>query len=575
MGETVLISTHRLELAGRLRAAFEDEGYTVDLAPSPDQLDVAGRPALVVLTGERNGDGPEWERAARRRLGATFLTTLPGPRAEDRGRALGADEALPADPDPEELVLAAHRLIQRRRLQETTGIIGETEAMREVLERILQIAPVESTVLITGESGTGKELVARGIHQLSPRRHRSFLAVNVAALSESLLESELFGHEKGAFTGAIDARRGFFELANRGTLFLDEIGEMPLSTQTKLLRVLEQREFLRVGGEKATRVDVRIIAATNQDLRAQVAAREFRRDLYYRLNILGVELPPLRERRDDIPVLIDHFVRELASRIDRRFPGITPRAMEILEAYDWPGNVRELRNLVESMVVLSPGREIEPEDIPAEIRSPREASRLLPVPYLPPGYARPAGAGAERGGEGGTGGEAGGRTGLRPELEFVFRTLMELRVDMDQLRREFEAYRDGMEDRLVEAPLRGSPWTLPGGAPGVEIGVRPGRRAPVGFPDEEVPESGMPSVPTGERDTGPTSRVPEAGPEEDAEGDEEAVVFRPGMTMEELEEEAIRAILRETAGNRRKAAESLGIGERTLYRKIKKYGIEV
>ncbi|MFW5904789.1 MAG: sigma-54-dependent transcriptional regulator, partial [bacterium] len=291
MSSVVVVSTHRLELAGRLRQAFGEEGYRVELAPSPDQVDLVDDPVLLVLTGERSGDGPEWARTARERLKVPLITALPGADGEARGRELGADEAFPAQPDVDELVMWAHRLVERRKLQRMTGIVGETEPMREAMERIVQIAPVESTVLITGESGTGKELAARGIHQLSPRRSRAFLAVNVAALSESLLESELFGHEKGAFTGAIDARRGFFELANRGTLFLDEIGEMPLSTQTKLLRVLEQREFLRVGGEQPIRVDVRIIAATNQDLRMAVAGGNFRRDLYYRLNVLNIHLP--------------------------------------------------------------------------------------------------------------------------------------------------------------------------------------------------------------------------------------------------------------------------------------------
>src|SRR5690606_36262205 len=192
--------------------------------------------------------------------------------------------------------------------------------------------------------------------------HKRFIAVNVAALPDPLLDSELFGHEKGAFTGAIDSRRGLFELAHGGTIFLDEIGEMPLATQTKLLRVLEQREFLRVGGEESIKVDVRIIAATNQDLRQLVAIKEFRRDLYYRLNVLSIHLPPLRERRDDIPLLVRAFVREVSEANGRPFPGISPAAMEILRSYAWPGNVRELRNLVESMVVLSPGREIQPAD---------------------------------------------------------------------------------------------------------------------------------------------------------------------------------------------------------------------
>ncbi len=213
-------------------------------------------------------------------------------------------------------------------------------------ERVSQYAPVHSTVLIEGESGTGKELIARAIHDLSARASKPFIAVNCAALTESLLESELFGHEKGAFTGATSLRKGHFEIADRGTLLLDEVGEMPLSTQVKLLRVLEEREFMRVGGSTPIRVDVRVLASTNRDLESAVEAGEFRRDLYYRLNVLNVRMPPLRERRDDIPLLIHHFVQEFCTQNDRQFVGITDEAMSVLKNYDWPGNVRELRNLV-------------------------------------------------------------------------------------------------------------------------------------------------------------------------------------------------------------------------------------
>jgi transcriptional regulator with PAS, ATPase and Fis domain len=227
------------------------------------------------------------------------------------------------------VALAGRRLMERRRLREVTGIVGETDAMQEVLERITQMAPVNSNVLVTGESGTGKELVARGLHALSPRRHRPFIAANVAALADTLLESELFGHEKGAFTGAIAQRKGFFELADRGTLFLDEIGEMPAATQTKLLRVLEQREFMRVGGEVPIRVDVRVVAATNQPLRQLVELGEFRRDLYYRLNVLHIELPPLRER-----ARTSRSWSRSSSRHEREHDlapvEITPEALEVL-----------------------------------------------------------------------------------------------------------------------------------------------------------------------------------------------------------------------------------------------------
>lgn len=544
-----------------MRDAFEAEGYEVDLVTDTDEVAPEREPRLLILTaGGGDPDPGVWVALARDALDIPFFTLLGGSDAAERGQRSGADEVFEPDPDPDEVVLLAHRTIERRRLQRVTGIVGESDEMRQILERVVQIAPVDSTALITGESGTGKELIARGIHALSPRRHKRFLAVNVAALPETLLESELFGHEKGAFTGAIDSRRGFFELADRGTLFLDEIGEMPLSTQTKLLRVLEQREFLRVGGEQAITVDVRIIAATNQELRALVPEGRFRRDLYYRLNILGIELPPLRERRSDIPLLVQHFVRELVQKLDRAFPGLSDDAMELLVRYDWPGNVRELRNLVESMVVLAPGKPIGPQDLPREIRFPREEQRLLPAPIGRSIERETSGGGADD-----DHGAGEGRR-VRPELEFLFRTLVDLRMDMDQLRREFEIYRDEVDEKLEE-PGR-TPIALPpsfpdedrAGPPGkAQSGVRPDSgdlRTPILGPSDGE-EGGEPR----RRDSSPS-------------GSEDEVVFRSGMTMEDLEREAIRTVLREVGGNRRKAADSLGIGERTLYRKIRKYDLD-
>jgi len=585
MADTVLLTTHRLPLAGALREAFRAEGFAVDLVPSPEHARGVEDAVLLVLTGERDDDGASWSALAENGLGVPMFTALPGPDGGRRGRELGAVEVFPPDPAPDEVALVGRRTVERRRLQALTGIVGESESILELLERVGQIAPVDSTVLVTGESGTGKELVARGIHALSPRKHRAFLAVNVAALSDSLLESELFGHEKGAFTGAIDARKGFFELANRGTLFLDEIGEMPLSTQTKLLRVLEQREFLRVGGESPIRVDVRIVAATNRELREAVAGGQFRRDLYYRLNILDLRLPPLRERRGDIALLIRHFVREISARVDRPFPGLSPEALRVLERHDWPGNVRELRNLVESMVVLSPGREIRPDDLPLDVRRP---GTFLPVPWRPagdPGAGPHGGATDQSGQEGrqstgdptpGTALTPGG--GLRPELEFVFRTLVDLRVDMEELRREFEAYR---EDRAESrGPRAFPPFQDRGGA--IEIGTF----TPAGHGDAP-PQAGSASrhddrdsARDAGRDAGhdaghDAGRDPEPEPAPDLAPEPPALQFRPGMTMDEIEEEAIRTVLGETGGNRRMAAERLGIGERTLYRKIQKYDLEV
>jgi DNA-binding NtrC family response regulator len=535
LAEAVLITTDDLEPAVRLRAAFEANGLRVELlAPGEGLADALAEPLLVVITGglrERRARALIAAARERGRLPVVGLTEPTEPSGREICRQLGLSECFPKPIDADEVALVARRLIQREELREITGIVGETEAMEEVLERVVQIAPVNSTVLVLGESGTGKELVARGLHALSPRRHRPFVAVNVAALPDTLLESELFGHEKGAFTGASDRRKGFFELANGGSIFLDEIGEMPLGTQTKLLRVLEEREFRRVGGEESIRVDVRVIAATNRDLREQVLVNAFRRDLYHRLNILRIDLPALRARREDIPRLIDGFIRQFSAEHDRPFLGIEPEAMRVLVEYDWPGNVRELRNLVESMVVLAPGRIIRPEDIPAEVRFGSRREALLPVPSVTIGHGKP---GEQANGDSPVPGQP------PAQLEFILRTLFDLRMDMDDLRREFEVYRTRHRDELG----------IPAGVGGYVPFSQPlAISAPIPMPYEPAPDV----------------REPEEG----------TVVFRPGKTMADMEREAISAALLHSRGNRRRAAEMLGIGERTLYRKLKEYHLDV
>jgi two-component system response regulator AtoC len=249
------------------------------------------------------------------------------------------------------------------------AIIGQSDPMREVFETIQQAAPTQATILILGESGTGKELVAQAIHRLSSRAKGPFIPVHCAALSPSLLESELFGHEKGAFTGAADRRRGRFELADGGTLFLDEIAEIQTSVQVKLLRVLEERQFERVGGHQTLDVDIRLIAATNADLAAMVKAGTFRNDLFFRLDVVSITLPPLRKRPDDIPLLCARFLKEFSVRNNKPVEDITPDALDILSAYSWPGNVRELRNVIERMVVLSRTPRLTVRDLPAALRS--------------------------------------------------------------------------------------------------------------------------------------------------------------------------------------------------------------
>lgn len=538
----VFVDGRAVEAAIAVRQAAQADGHEVEFVESVRELEgrLGGAAEVaLVLTGP-----PDESRAAAMRglfeaeiprppvLGLTEETH---PDARRRlARSFDLDEALslPVDPDEMRVVLQTH--LDRYDLQRKTGIIGRTEAVREILERVHMIAPVMSTVLLTGESGTGKELVARAFHRLSPRRARAFIAVNCAALPESLLESELFGHEKGAFTGATSLRRGMFELADGGTLLLDEIAEMPLPTQTRLLRVLESRRFMRVGGDHEIQVSVRVVAATNRDLRQAVETGEFRRDLYYRLNVLSVHVPPLRERRRDIPVLIRRFISEFSRQHDREFRGLAPEALQILLDYDWPGNVRELRNLIESMVVLAPGSVIRPEDIPPEIRS--GGVSLVPSPAH---IAPPVDAGA-------------GSIPSSPQLAFVFRTLVDLKVDIDDLKREFEAYRLGAR-QLPPAPSRG------GAGDDIEDAIE------IDITDAVDAVDAIDA--TGAEVVSPADEGPE--PEE-----ADMIAIRPGMTMEEIEREAIIAVLRQSGGNRRRAAEALGIGERTIYRKIRKYDIE-
>ena len=259
------------------------------------------------------------------------------------------------------LELANKSLVNSLRLE--TEIVGESPALRQIESQIRRVAPTTATVLIRGESGSGKELVARALHMSSPRREGPFVCLNCAAISESLLESELFGHEKGAFTGATEKMIGKFEAADQGTIFLDEIGEMPLSIQSKFLRVLEGHQFERLGGNNQIRVDVRVVAATNRELEEAVRANQFRKDLFYRLQVVDMRVPPLRDRLDDVPLIAEHFLRRFTKETGRKIKGFTTSALDKLTHYNWPGNVRELRNVVERAVALGTGSVLDAPDI--------------------------------------------------------------------------------------------------------------------------------------------------------------------------------------------------------------------
>ncbi|MGD9817485.1 MAG: sigma-54-dependent transcriptional regulator [Desulfomonilaceae bacterium] len=286
--------------------------------------------------------------------------------------------------DNQDLKRAVARGVEKRRLVKSIrrletelgnlwgNIIGESDAMKRVFSIMKRVSDTPTTVLVTGESGTGKELIARGLHKASSRASAPFVSINCAAIPETLLESELFGHEKGSFTGAVGLKEGKFEYADGGTLFLDEVGEMPLSIQVKLLRVLQEQEFQRVGGNREIKVDVRLIAATNKDLKEEVDAGRFRGDLFFRLNVVNIRVPALRERRSDIPFLVAHFINKYSMRLDRNIKEVDPEAMRVLYSYNWPGNVRELENVIESALVMSRGSTIKKSDLPNEIKKSNE-----------------------------------------------------------------------------------------------------------------------------------------------------------------------------------------------------------
>ncbi len=291
---------------------------------------------------------------------------------------LGAYDYVTKPFDVDELRLIVNRALSNQALQKEVKylreriderydfgrMIGKGKGMRHIFHLIEQIAPSKATVLVLGESGTGKELVSRAIHHQSPRKNFPFITINCAAIPETLMESELFGHEKGAFTNAIEKKLGRCEVAHQGTLFLDEIGELSLATQAKILRFLEEKEFNRVGSSKTIKVDVRLITATNKDLTHQIRKGEFREDLYYRINVVPIVIPPLRERREDIPLLIEHFIKKINEENGKRVKGVSEETLAWMTRYDWPGNVRELENLIERMVALTPNEYIQPRELP-------------------------------------------------------------------------------------------------------------------------------------------------------------------------------------------------------------------
>src|SRR5437867_4364998 len=361
------------------RDILQDEGYEIETAPSGEaalKLLAQRRFDLVItdlnLTGMTGVQLLSEIVAADPTVAVVLITGYPSIQSAIEATKKGVYQYLEKPVDRDRLLAVVGEVFQHLATLKQT-ILGSSPTTKAMVRMILKVAPASHTVLILGESGTGKELVARQIHNHSPRHANPFLAVNCAAITETLLESELFGHEKGAFTDAHESRAGKFELASGGTLLLDEIGDMSLSGQAKLLRVLEEKTIVRVGGSRPIHTDVRVLAATNQKLVELVRTKRFREDLYFRLNVVTLELPPLRNRGDDVMLLAEHFLREFSKRAGRRVPKFSAAARKRLESHTWPGNVRELRNLMERLAYLSSGERIEAEDL-AFILSPAATS---------------------------------------------------------------------------------------------------------------------------------------------------------------------------------------------------------
>ncbi len=394
-----------MNILSGLKLAFEDEGYTVITAKDGLEAwkEVNSNNVDLVITDLRMPvlDGYELIKRIASSYPTLPVIVLTGHGTIETAVETmrdGAVDFFTKPVDLEKLLLVVRKSIansvlkeQNRRLTEEIDklkgekkyqkIIGKSGKVEELMGLIKQVAPTKASVLITGESGTGKELVASALVALSPRKDKPFVKVHCASLSPTLLESELFGHEKGAFTGATSQKKGRFELANGGTIFLDEIGEIDHSVQVKILRVLQEREFERVGGEKTIEVDVRIIAATNRNLEEEVKKGNFREDLYYRLNVVHIKVPPLRERKEDIELLAIEFLKEFNEEDGKAIKGFSPQARKALMAYSWPGNIRELKNTIESSVVLAKGNTIELEDLNPEIMEKgREESVTISLP---------------------------------------------------------------------------------------------------------------------------------------------------------------------------------------------------
>jgi len=382
MVHTILVVDDEKDIRTSLSGILEDEGYEVITAASgADGIECARQelPDLVLLDIWMPGmDGLETLEKLKAMFPQVTVIMISGHGTIEtavRATKLGAFDFIEKPLSLEKVLISVANALKLQELKAENAelkrtaaneyeLIGDAPILAQLREQIMRVAPTSASVLVTGENGTGKELVARSIHYYSPRRDRPFVAINCAAIPEELIESELFGHEKGAFTGAVAQKKGKFDLADGGTLFLDEIGDMSLKTQAKVLRIIQERCFERVGGTRLVSVDVRIVAATNKFLDQEILQGRFREDLYYRINVVPFRAPALRERLEDIPLLVKHFVAQFYRREGREAKAFLPEAVEHLAAYDWPGNVRELKNIIERILIMTPGRTITAADVP-------------------------------------------------------------------------------------------------------------------------------------------------------------------------------------------------------------------
>lgn len=410
------------------------------------------------------------------------------------------------------------------------GIIGNTEELNQAIDVAMQVAPTDLSVLVTGESGVGKESFPQIIHQFSRRKHGPYIAVNCGAIPEGTIDSELFGHEKGAFTGAISDRNGYFAEANGGTIFLDEVGELPLSTQARLLRVLETGEYIKVGSSKVQKTDVRIVAATNVDFSEAIAEGRFREDLYYRLNTVPIKVPPLRERPNDIPLLFRKFAADFAEKYHMPAIQLNDAARQLLVAYSWPGNIRQLKNITEQISIIETNRDITPEILRNYLPA-QQSSRLPALLGVKP---------------------AGNGKSFESEREILYQVLFDMRRDVTELKKL-------VHDIMAE---RGGTSVVASHEPVHYI-----QKAPVKLVhDAPVVMTSVPSVT-------PLSE-PVVKPAEAQEVQDTEEYVEENLSLDDVEKEMIRKALERHHGKRKNAANDLKISERTLYRKIKEYGLD-